>query len=130
MFLKLIVLQPFLSYCSFRHSDERIQKSFRKYKNTVLTDNCNILCNSKQHNTYHCINLPSAEIHAFWFKVLQLVLVFYSSYLKKVLKLLSFGSQTHITSNGHICVGCCQGNFSHLCWSVPILSYNWLIKDT
>lgn len=47
-------------------------------------------------------NLPWVGVHTFWFHVLQLMLGFYSPYLKKVLVTFPFVSKTRVSSNKYV----------------------------
>jgi hypothetical protein len=63
-----------------------------------------VLCNGRQHNAHRYSNVPSDKVHMLIVQctVVNTVLGFYSPYLKKVLKMLSFSSQIQVTSNKHI----------------------------
>lgn len=58
-----------------------------------------ILHDGGQHSNHCCSNLSWVTVNMFYFSVLQLILGFYLPYLKKVLEIVSLGSQTSITQN-------------------------------
>jgi len=65
------------------------------HKNIILSDtsqrsSLRFKRDGRQCSSHHYSNFPLVGVHAFQFKVLQLILCFHSSYLKKVLEMISF----------------------------------------